>query len=390
MAYKRGRFRYWPGMILVLAALLWASPPNIFAQDAGKTSPSTEGPRDPSSPAVNPADPPASDSGPPDILQSTSGPQTPNAQPQTVDVPASISGVVRDVTGATVAGAEVILTDANGSPRSTTVSGERGEFAFSQLPPGSYRVAVKAENLQPFQSAEIALTAREAYEMPAIFLRVASAHTQVTVRPTEEVAAEQVKAEEKQRVFGVVPNFYTSYIYDAAPLTAKQKFSLVSRTTVDPIAFVSTGIIAGIEQSRKRFPEYGLGAEGYGKRYAAALANEFTRNYLSYAMLPSLFHQDPRYFYQGSGSIGSRILHALSFVVVLRGDTGRPTPNYSFFLGSIGSAALSNVYYPRADRGAGLIFTNVGVGIAARAGGALIREFLLKQITHNVPGNGKP
>jgi hypothetical protein len=334
-------------MILVLATLLSTPPPNIFAQDAGKTSPSTDGSRDASSPVSNP---PSSDSSLPEKPQPQSRPQSVNTRSPTAEASASIAGVVQDLTGATVTGAEVILTDANGSQPSTTVSGEKGEFAFSQLPPGSYRVMVKAVNLEPFQSAEIVLTPQEAYEMPRILLRVATSNTQLTVRPTEEVAAEQVKAEEQQRVLGIVPNFYTSYIYDAAPLTAKQKFSLVSRATFDPLAFVDTGIIAGIEHARKRFPAYEQGAEGYGKRYAAALAGEFTRNYLSYAILPSLFHQDPRYFYQGSGSTTSRLVHALSFVVVLRGDNGCPTPNYSFFLGSIGSALLSNVYYPRADR----------------------------------------
>jgi len=384
-------------IVLGLTFLFWAQPRNLFAQDPGQSSAPADSSRAPSSPGGNPpgsnspgSNSPDSDSSAPQQSEPQSGAQTVNPQSSAAEATASISGVVRDVSGAIVAGAQVILSDANGSTRSTVMSGANGEFSFSQLPPGSYRVMVKAEKLQPFQSAEIVLTPQQAYELPPILLRVASANTRLIVRPVEEVAAEQVKAEEKQRVLGIVPNFYTSFIHDAAPLTTKQKYSLVTRATFDPISFVNTGIIAGIEHARKRFPEFGQGAQGYAKRYAAALGGELSRHYLSYAVFPSLFHQDPRYFYQGSGSTGSRIVHALSFVVILRGDNGHPTPSYSFFLGSLGSALLSNVYYPRADRGAGLVFTNFGVGVAARAGGALIREFLLKQITRNVPGNGKP
>ena len=83
---------------------------------------------------------------------------------------------------------------------------------------------------------------RQAYEVPNISLSVATANIEVTVRPTDLIAAEQIKAEEKQRLIGVIPNFYTSYIYDAAPLTWKQKFSLAARGTFDPVAVIGVGI----------------------------------------------------------------------------------------------------------------------------------------------------
>lgn len=387
MTYKGVRFRGLSGIILAVAALLSGQPRNIFAQDSDRASPPTEDSRGASSPVTNS---PNNDSSLPEKPQPQSGTQSPKAQPPSVEASASISGTVEDVTGATVAGADISLTDANGSQRGTVVSGANGEFIFSQIPRGSYRVMVNSQDLEPFQSAEIVITAQEAYEMRGILLRVATAHTQVTVRPTEEVAAEEIKAEEQQRLLGVIPNFYTSYIYDAAPLTARQKYSLAFHEVFDPVGFIGTGITAGIEQADNRFPGYGLGAEGYGRRYGAAFADNLIGTYLSRTVLPSLFRQDPRYFYQGSGSTRSRLVHALSFAVVLRGDNGRPTPNYSFLLGDIGSGLLSNLYYPRADRGVGLVFTNAVIDIAGRAGGTVIREFLLKRITKNVPGNGKP
>jgi hypothetical protein len=386
MTNKRLTFRCLSGTILVVTLLLSAQPRNIFAQDVGKTSSPTDGSRDASSPVV---DPPSSDSLP-EKLQPQSGTHTVNAPSPTAEASASISGVVQDMTGASVAGAEVRLIDANGSQPGMALSDANGAFTFSPIPPGSYRVMVNAKDFEPFQSAEIVVTAQQAYEIPGIFLRVAAANTHLTVRPTEEVAAEQIKAQEKQRIIGIVPNFYTSYIYDAAPLTTKQKYSLASHNIFDPIEFLAVGINAGIGQATNRFSGYEHGAEAYGKRYAAAFGDALSRNYLSYAVLPSLFHQDPRYFYQGSGSTKSRLVHALSFTVVLRGDNGRNMPNYSFFLGSLGSALLSNLYYPHEDRGARLVFSNVAIGIAARAGVAVLREFVSKRFTNNVPGNGKP
>ena len=378
MTYRRVKLRWLSGMILVVMALLSAQP-RMFAQ--------ADGTGDATLPAN---DLPGSDAALPEKPQPQSLPQSVMVQPFTPEESASISGVVQDVSGATVGGADVSLTDASGSQRGTVVSGANGEFTFNQIPAGSYRVTVDAKDLEPLQSEEIVVTAQQAYEMPAILLRVARASTHLTVRPTEEVAAEQVKAQEQQRILGIVPNFYTSFIYDAAPLTTRQKYSLVSHNVFDPIEFISAGITAGIGQRTNRFPGYGQGAAGYGKRYAAAFGDALTRNYLSFAVLPSLFHQDPRYFYHGTGSAKSRLVHALGFAFVLRGDNGHTMPNYSFLLGVVGSGLLSNLYYPREDRGARLVFTNAAIGIGVRAGGGVLREFLSRRFTHNVPGSGKP
>jgi hypothetical protein len=319
------------------------------------------------------------------IVSQKSGEET-----SSVEGEASVSGVVLDTSGATIPDAKVSLTSVDGSRRRTLTSGANGEFTFTKMAPGSYLVMVDATGLEPFTSAEFELGAQQAYVIPRIILSVATAVTQVTVRPTEVIAAEQIKAEEKQRFIGLVPNFYTSYIYDAAPLTTKQKFSLASRDTFDPISFIGVGISAGIEQANNSFAGYGQGAAGYGKRYAARFANGRSSDFLSHAVFPSLLHQDPRYFYQGSGSFKSRLAHAVSFAFVTRSDSGRTMPNYSYFLGDLCSGALSNLYYPSADRGAKLVLTNVAIDLAGRVGSTIIVEFFSKRLTTNVPGNGKP
>jgi hypothetical protein len=302
----------------------------------------------------------------------------------------SVAGTVLDISGAAVPDAEVSLSHQDGTELHTMVSGADGEFNFTKILPGSYLVVVNAKGFAPFTSVEFLATNQQVYELPDISLSVATASMEVMVRPTDLIAAEQIRAAEKQRLMGVIPNFYTSYIYDAAPLTWKQKFSLAVRGTFDPVAFIGVGFAAGIEQANNSFAGYGQGASGYGKRYAAKFVDGRSSDLLTHAVFPTLLHQDPRYYYQGSGSFKSRLMHALGSAFVTRSDSGRTEPNYSYFLGDVCSAALSNLYYPEANRGAHLVFTNAAVGLAGRVGGNLIREFLSKRLTTNVTGDGRP
>jgi hypothetical protein len=324
------------------------------------------------------------DATPPHSDPQNSAPQTPPAEGS-----ASVAGTVLDVSGATISGADVSLMHGDGTQLLTMVSEANGEFNFTKIPAGSYLVTVNAKGFASFTSAEFAVAVQQAYEVPDVSLSITTANMEVTVRPTELIAAEQLRTEEKQRLIGVIPNFYTSYIHDAAPLTSKQKFSLATRNGLDPIAFIGIGIAAGIEQATNTYPGYGQGAAGYSKRYAARFADGRSSDFLTHAIFPALLHQDPRYYYQGSGSFKSRLVHAVSFAFVARSDSGRTMPNYSYILGDLASGALSNLYYPRADRGAQLVFTNAAIGIAGRMGSCIIREFFSKRFTTNVPGNGK-
>ena len=303
---------------------------------------------------------------------------------------AAVSGTVLDASGGAVSGAEITLTESGGPLRRSTVASADGTFAFAELPAGSYAITIYAQGFQPYTSATIILAPRQTFQVPAIALSIAAINTSVDVRPTEVVATEQVKAQEQQRVFGAIPDFYTSYVWNAAPLNTRQKFSLALRKTFDPVAFIGISIGAGIEQATNLYPGFGQGVEGYGKRWGALFVTGRTTDLLNRAVFPSLFHQDPRYFYQGSGSTWSRIGHAVGDAFVARSDNGHLMPNYSYLLGNISSSALSNLYYPASSRGAGLILTNAAIGIAGRAGQNLVREFVFKRLTKHVPGSGKP
>jgi hypothetical protein len=298
----------------------------------------------------------------------------------------SVAGTVLDASGASVAGAEVTLMPRDGTQSHAMVSASNGEFVFVNILPGSYLLIVNAADFALFTTGEFVIAAQQAYEVPDISLSLATNNTEVTVRPSDVIAAEQIRTEERQRLVGVLPNFYTSYISDAAPLTWQQKFSFATRGTFDPVAMLGVGVAAGVEQATNAFPGYGQGAAGYGKRFAAKFADGRSSDYLTHAIFPSLLHQDPRYFYQGTGSMKSRLLHAIDSAFLTHGDNGRTEPNYSYVLGDMCSGALSNLYYPRANRGVHLVFSNAAVGLAGRVGGNILREFLPKHSTTNVLG----
>src|SRR5712692_2529940 len=201
-------------------------------------------------------------------------------------------------TGAAVAGAPVRLTREDQS-LDQELSGDDGQFSFANVAPGPFQLTITSEGFATQASSGI-LRSGEVYIVPQIALALATAVTEVRVVPTRtEVAEDQIKVQEKQRVLGVVPNFYVSYDHHAVPLTSKQKFELAWKTTVDPVSLGVTGAIAGIQQAQNDFSGYGQGAQGYGKRFGAAYANLIACTYIGGAILPSLLKQDPRYFYKG-------------------------------------------------------------------------------------------
>jgi hypothetical protein len=228
----------------------------------------------------------------------------------------------------------------------------------------------------------------EALEVPPISLAIAAATTEVRVSVTNyELAEEQVKVEETQRVLGVIPNYYVSYRQDALPLRPKQKFELAWKTSVDPVTFAASGAFAGVQQAQNEFSGYGQGAHGYAKRYGAAYGDALIGTMIGGAILPSLLRQDPRYFYKGTGSTRSRILYALASAVICKGDNGHWQADYSGILGALAAGGISNLYYPAGSRnGAGLTFENTLIGVGGSAVGNLFQEFLVRKLTPHAQG----
>ena len=301
--------------------------------------------------------------------------QVPPQSPQT----ATVIGTVLDVTGATVPNAHVVLQGSD--DRRTFVTGDNGFFSFEGVKAGiPVRVEVSAPDLKNWSSNEITLQPGQSFIVTDISLGVATVETAVTATTPEQVAVEQVKLQEQQRVFGVVPNFFVTYERDAAPLTPKLKFQLAIKTLTDPVTIAGFGMNAAIYQAAG-YPSYRQGAAGYGERLGATFAGGYSKILLGDAVFPSLLHQDPRYFYQGTGTTKSRLLHAMATPFFTRGDDGKREINYSNILGDLASGALANAYYPSQDRGVGLVVRSAAIGIGGRMVFGIVQEFVLHKVT---------
>jgi hypothetical protein len=299
--------------------------------------------------------------------------------------PGYIAGTVFDQSGAVSVGAAVRLSREDQTLSQEVQSGNNGQFSFTNVVPGEFHLIVTSSG---FATRELAGTLRsgETYLVPPITLFVATAVTEVHVKETPltpvKLADEQIKDQEKQRVLGLFPNFYVSYVADAVPLTPKQKFRLAWKTSVDPMTSVGIGAIAGVEQATNAFEGYGQGAQGYAKRFGATYIDVFSGTVIGSAVLPSLLHQDPRYFYKGTGSTGSRLLYALGSPLFCKGDNQHWQPNYSNVLGAFASGGISYLYYPASDRnGAGLVVRNSLFRLGETAFEGVLQEFVIRRLT---------
>jgi hypothetical protein len=299
-----------------------------------------------------------------------------------------ISGKIVDGEGAVVAGARVRLTRGDKSADVETISSEDGQFSFAHVVAGAFELNITAAGFAA-QTFSGTLRSGESFVVPQIVLAIATAVAEVRVVPTQvEVAEDEIKEQEKQRALGFIPNFYVTYIPNAAPLSPKQKFELAWKSIIDPVSFGITGAIAGIQQSDNDLGGYGQGAQGYAKRYGAAYGDLAIGTFIGGAILPSLLKQDPRYFYKGTGSKRSRVMYALANAVICKGDNGHWQVNYSGILGSLAAGGISNLYYPAQQRnGAALTFENALIGIGATAAANILQEFVIKKLTPSASGH---
>ncbi len=322
------------------------------------------------------------------------GAELPNAPAPALATPAdshhssSLFGTVTDPSGQIVPEALVKLIDEQDNLKEAVHSGANGAFIFQNLNAGHYKIVARSPGMGEYISPLIELGEGDVRIVPNVVLPLNGATTEIHVYGRKyEIAEEEIHIAEQQRILGVLPNFYSAYDWNAPPLGAKQKYKLAVRSVIDPVAFLSYAAIAGIEQQQNAFSGYGGGAEGYGKRYGAVMATATIARLTGSAIYPAIFHQDPRYFYKGTGTIKSRFFYAVGESVMIRGDNGRQQPNYSHILGSLTAGAISNLYYPPGDRGTSLVFYNSLIDIGGSAAENLVREFLLKHLTTRGKGD---
>ena len=208
-----------------------------------------------------------------------------------------------------------------------------------------------------------------------------------------ELAAEQLKLEEKQRVLGVIPSFNISYDSNAASLSAGQKLNLAVHSAVDPFTFAAAFLVAGYHEGMDEDPGFGWGPEGYGKRAGAAYLDAFTGTMIGNGILPAIFHQDPRYFRMGQGSFHHRLLYAISTTFICKHDNSRRwEPNFSNVGGNIIAGALSNYYYPASNSGWGQTISNGFIVTTEGTIGGVFDEFwpdISRKLFHKDPSHGQ-
>jgi hypothetical protein len=203
------------------------------------------------------------------------------------------------------------------------------------------------------------------------------------------------RREQSQRVLGVLPQFGVTSRQDAPPLTGHEKFHLFAKSAFDPVTIGVVGLQAALSQAQNEFPAYGQGAQGYGKRFGAALADEVDSGFWSNYAYPVLLKEDPRYFRLGEGGVGRRILYSFKQEFVCHTDKGGRSFHFSNVLGAFTSGAISNIYYPgntlirtipatpssparpvyENDRGAGLTLSRATIALGYGTIGGLFDEF---------------
>lgn len=195
-------------------------------------------------------------------------------------------------------------------------------------------------------------------------------------KETENKQKQEQTGTSNDRLFYTLPNFLTVETKDVPPLTVKQKFGVVAKGSFDYIQIPWYGLLAGISQAENSEPGYGQGAEGYGKRFGAAFADGTIENFMTGAVLPSLLHEDPRFYESQQGSFTHRAGYAVSRIFVTRTDSGREEFNFSEIFGSAISAGISTYsYHPQSDRTVGNTLSVWGSEVGYDTITIVVKEF---------------
>jgi hypothetical protein len=206
----------------------------------------------------------------------------------------------------------------------------------------------------------------------------------------EEQVPGQPGMVQDKHAFGVLPNYRTAEgSAPYAPITTRQKFKIATDDTIDGPSFALAAMFSALSQLEDSDPSFGQGVKGYAHRYGTGLADQILGNYLTEAALPTLFHQDPRYFRKGHGSFWGRVGWAVSRSLVARSDSGKWTFNASEWLGNGADAAIGNLYYPD-DRGLSPTMSRLATFVATDTFSQVLKEFwpdVKRKYFHKNDGN---
>ena len=204
-----------------------------------------------------------------------------------------------------------------------------------------------------------------------------SGSAQTPTSPNSSTAPQQQTENNPKRILGIIPNFQTTNDKSALPkaLTGKEKYILAYHQMFDISAHLGNALQAGVQQATDGQPHYGEGYGAYAERFAAAEGDQYTSSFMIYGFLPSILHDDPRYFRRGHGSPLSRIWYAATRTVITRTDAQTPTFNAPQIFGQLVQAGISNAYYPKQDRNIDGTFKGWGINLGYNCGYNVLKEF---------------
>jgi hypothetical protein len=251
----------------------------------------------------------------------------------------------------------------------------------------------QTQNPQPPATATPAPSPAAGSATQSISSRQSSPQQPDSKETQHQKAEEEVREQEHQRVAGIVPSFNVTYHADAVALSPSEKFRLQFRASIDPYTFGVASIVAGLGEANNENSGFGWGPGGYGKRVAAAYGDNVIGNTLGNALLPSILHQDPRYYRLGHGKVAHRFLYAFATTFICKHDTTHKwEPNYSNVLGNMIAGEISQYYTPGGDPGkvGSVIETGLTVTFEGSFGGEL-QEFwpdISRKLFHKDPTHG--
>jgi hypothetical protein len=206
------------------------------------------------------------------VLNSTVSGQTVSKSIDMDQKSSTVAGVVTDQRGDPVRGATVSLIGPAGAEPKTALTDENGSFAIA-ADAGIFDLQLSAPEFAT-KTVHAELGGNQQLDLGSIALTIQIATTEVRVSMTEkEMAEEQVRTEESQRILGVIPNFLVTYDHDAVPLHAKQKYELAFRTLIDPETIGVDLVSSGLQQQTGALKGYGTGPEGICKTLWCLLRN---------------------------------------------------------------------------------------------------------------------
>jgi hypothetical protein len=200
--------------------------------------------------------------------------------------------------------------------------------------------------------------------------------TQTQSKPSNPIRHDEQHEPSKNHILWIIPNYRSDEnSEEIKPLKPAEKMKVSLDDSFDPSAFLVAGIFAGISMAERQYTPFGTGAQGFGKYYGGAFADQAIGNIMTEGLFPVALHQDPRYFVKGTGGFWKRTGYAISREFITRGDDGLSHINTSELAGNAVAAGISNLYYPATDRSFGNSADKWGQQIALDAFFNVTKEF---------------